>query len=304
MATSKKPPVYFVDGFAARDELVGIPAYLHSLVEDDVEFTRFYTHNRTLGKWWQLEYPHEVVSTAFTTDKVWHLLSKRGVLIQLSGGSVRTLAIPRADTGPGGLGYVTQVKVIGGRLYICGFRRQVYRLDGSTFSLLSESILSREQERGFGFESIDGTAPDDIYAVGRQGEMFHFNGRSWRQLPGPTNRDLNRVRCVSRDLVYACGDSGVFLRGAQDNWDDLSEPGFQEHLWGLEVFKDTPYVAHLKGLRMFDGRALVPVSTGLKPEIDGYRLHASAGILWSFGQEQIAGFDGKKWFRVVCPDNA
>jgi hypothetical protein len=43
--------------------------------------------------------------------------------------------------------------------------------------------------------------------------------------------------------------------------------------------------------------------TGLEPEIDGYRLDARDGQLWSFGVEDLAWFDGKKWKRLKHPDN-
>ena len=48
----------------------------------------------------------------------------------------------------------------------------------------------------------------------------------------------------------------------------------------------------------------MPVPTELDPAPKGYRLHTRDGMLWSFGQDDLVFFDGTKWERIICPDNA
>lgn len=301
-----KTGVYFVDGLIGRPNLVGIAAFLNQYENEDVEFTRFYVYDQDKKQWFHTNWNHEIVSISYAksgTVGKWHLLSKRGVLIQASSDEVRELAIPDADTGPGKLGYVTQLRLIADQLYVCGFRRQVYRLEESVWIRLSDNILAATDDLTHGFLSIDGNAPNDLYAVGLQGEMFHYNGLNWQQIELPTNRDLNRVRCVDRDLVYACGDSGILLRGSGE-WELIHDPEVTPHFYGVEVYNSTVYLASQSGLWFLNDDALVPVETKLEPPPKGFRLHAQNGLLWSFGEDDLVFFDGVKWERIVCPDNA
>ncbi len=77
----------------------------------------------------------------------------------------------------------------------------------------------------------------------------------------------------------------------------------EEYFWGLEHFEGKVYLSALKGLFIFDGTSVERLTTGLKPEIGGYRLAARNGVLWSFGVDDLAKFDGKKWTRLKHPDN-
>lgn len=299
--------VYFVDGYVIRKNVIGAAAYLHELADADREFTRFYMHDHDKNQWAQREYEHDIVSVAYSregTRYTWHMLSKRGVLIQRTPEGVRELPIPDADTGPGQLGYVSQIRMIGSHLYVCGFRRQVYRLDQDRWRPLHRGIVAAAGERRYGFLSIDGVSESDIYAVGRMGEIFHYDGTKWDAIDSPTSSDLNRVRCAPDSPVYACGDNGTLVYGGGNAWAVHNDAGMKENCWGVEVFDGRVYVAHLKGLLEFDGEGWKPVVTGLTPEIAGYRLHANDGLLWSFGQDDLAFTDGTKWERVICPDNA
>ncbi len=305
--TKTKSGVYFVDGLIGRPKIVGIVAYLKQYEDDDVEFTRFYTYNHDTGMWRHTNWNHDIASVSYTRigpERTWHLLSKRGILVQYSADGSRELIIPDADTGPGKLGYVTQIQLIADQLYVCGFRRQVYRLDGDIWTHLDEGILAPVEDLTHGFQSIDGNAPDDLYAVGLQGEMFHYDGRSWQQIDLPTNRDLNRVRCVRPDLVYACGDSGVLIRGSGNTWDLIQNSDVTPHFYGVEVFNETVYLSSLSGLWFLNGDVIASVPTELDPAPKGYRLHTRDGMLWSFGQDDLVFFDGTKWERIICPDNA
>ncbi|MES2355101.1 MAG: hypothetical protein V4568_12020 [Pseudomonadota bacterium] len=301
--------VYFVDGFVARNNVAGIVAYLEGHEE---EFTRFYMFDAKAGKWGHREYNHQIVSAAYSKKGdsfheddapfTWYLLSKRGVLIKRNQSGVSELPIPTADTGPGRRGYVSRIKIIGSHFYVCGFGRQVYRLKNGAWDDIAPTLAVAPHETRYGFRDIDGFSENDIYAVGWQGEVFHFNGKKWTQIDVPTNVDFEGVRCVD-NAIYVCGKRGVLLIGKNGAWDIHQDPEITEHFWGIEVFGGKVYLSHLKGLAYFDGTNIRPMATGLQPEVGGYRLHAKEGILWSFGHEDLAYFDEASWQRVICPDN-
>ncbi len=301
-----EPQVYFVDGFVARRNLVGIAAYVHD--QPDVEQTFFYMYSYDDDDWGYEQIEHEIRSVSYTRQAgkwCWWLLSKRGVVVRMTADGMEEEDIDEEDTGLQTYGYLNKLRDIGGRFYACGMSRQVYKRTAQGWVHIDDTILADKKATDFSFESIDGTSSSDIYAVGWKGEIYHYNGKKWRKLPCPTNLDLHQVRCVEPNLVYICGEKGIFMRGAGDLWELFETEDFEEDLWGLEVFQGVPYVAYADGLMQFDGSVLVPLKTRLKPEVeDGYRLHAADGVLWSFGQQELAWFDGSKWHRVVCPDNA
>ena len=70
---------------------------------------------------------------------------------------------------------------------------------------------------------IDGTSDSDIYVVGTDGHIFHWDGKAWRGVKSPTKAHLERVRCVDRGEVYICGYEGAFLRGnARDGFHTIA----------------------------------------------------------------------------------
>ena len=62
-----------------------------------------------------------------------------------------------------------------------------------------------------------GTASDDVYVLGDEGTLVHFDGIAWTRVPGPhTNGTWNSLEAVSgssSESVVAVGANGTILRG-------------------------------------------------------------------------------------------
>lgn len=296
--------VYFVDGYSPRRGLIGVVAYLYELKDSDEEFSRIYT---VLDEdWAHVDIEHAVVSLTNLTsgpDRGWWLLGKRGTVTKLVRGETSTETITQAGTGPGKNGYLDKIVCIGDELYTCGYRRQVYKRTKQGWLTISQSILAQRRDIGFGFTSMDGNAPDQMYAVGYKGEIFNFDGKAWRKLESPTNANLKSVRVFDKELVAVSGDKGVLLLGNENGWDVIQSPEFPHTLWAVEFFADQIYVASSYGLAKVTDRSLVPVDTGKMKPTNGYKLHSRDGFLWSVGTDQIIAFDGERWRELRCPDN-
>jgi hypothetical protein len=304
--SKKAPNVYFVGGYTPRKDLMGTIAYLSELENTDEEFTRFYIYVTDKKTWMHQEIEHEIVSIAYQKIRgkfKWYLLSKRGIVVEGTSSGLSETKIKGAGTGPGLYGYVSHIKEISGELYVCGMCRQVYKKSKQTWISISSDILDSVDSVKSCFEGIDGTSAKNIYAVGWGGEIFHFDGRKWSKCDSPTNIDLNAIRCVEEDTVYICGSDGVFLRGSKNSWDVIQDEDIVEDFWGIEVYKGTPYIASRNEIFKFDGTNLVQIDTKLKPAPDSGTLHANNKILWSFGNNDLTFYDGKRWKRVICPDN-
>ena len=276
---------------------------LKTLDPDVYDFSRvtFYK-NATGAEWWHFDREWNVVSVCyFSHGDLWGFqsLSLRGDIQFSTNLSTHQEKIADVET----VGAATQIRQIGDRLYVCGMQGQVYRRDEAGWVHIDQGILDRNiLVDALHLNTIDGTSERDIYVAGFSGRILHFDGARWDELVSPTNVHLERVHCVSPREVYFCGNKGTFLKLSNGVFTDHSIQS-DDHFWGLTSFEGKVYLATLKGLYVFDGKAVRPVNTKLKPPIGGYRLDARDGQLWSFGVDDLAWYDGKRWSRLKHPDN-
>lgn len=281
--------------------MIGVLGYPNALQGTDTEFATFYMADS--NEWVHQQFDFEgrgVVPLKRRDYSAWWILGKRGEVVEVTD-SCRQEQIADAGTGGNKLGYVEKIAVIDGELYVCGYRRQVYRREKGQWVHIDKGILAGKNDQ-LGFESIDGTSKTNIYAVGDRGEIWHFDGRRWDKIDSPTNLDLHEVHCVNPELVYAVGANGIVVRGGGSHWQVLQNEDLGEELWGVVSFAGNVYVAGYDGIAMIQGDDIVPVDTGLG-DIQGYRLRASQGVLWSIGNDHVLRFDGTTWSERVCPDN-
>ncbi|MEI8618355.1 hypothetical protein P4S63_18250 [Pseudoalteromonas sp. B193] len=81
--------------------------------------------------------------------------------------------------------------------------------------------------------AIDGSASDDVYVVGYDGNIHHFNGSAWAKitLPSgiPQQDAFTDVKVLSREKVFITGRSGCLLMGnANDGFTDI---GSAKYSW-------------------------------------------------------------------------
>jgi hypothetical protein len=179
---SRRDSVYFIDGCAPRDNVLGLISYPHRLKGQDREYTRFYLVEG--GRWQARELEFDSRSIVFSdngNEISWIILGKRGEVLRLASGGSQVGHIGGAGTGPGNHGYVNRIRYVAGTLVACGFRRQVHWLSGSSWSNISPSIMPPANETRFSFESIDGFALDELYCAGACGEIFQFDGWALRR---------------------------------------------------------------------------------------------------------------------------
>jgi hypothetical protein len=213
--------------------------------------------------------------------------------------------IVEAGTGGTKAGYVSQIKVIGGEAYVCGDLHQVYKRTNSGWIRIDEQIrVNNLLAVGQGLNSIDGTGPDDIYTVGDRGLIFHYDGKSWKELNSPTNCSLEQVTCVSRDVVYICGSKGILLRGRLDEWEiiHLGDLG-DDDLWDLEWFGNKLYVSTATRVLVITDDQVAQAMLGPERPVQGHHLTSSSSSLWAIAVNQLYQFDGVTWSAVQCPGN-
>jgi hypothetical protein len=203
-------------------------------------------------------------------------------------------------TGPNRLGFLSDMRVVEEKVYAVGAWRQVYvsnnGLDWSRFDDGTRDEI-RDLRKVTGFRAIDGTAADNLYAVGRMGEIWYKGENGWSSEETPTNVILELVRIRRSGAVFAAGQLGVVLRGRHNVWEVISGNGLEEDFWGLEEFRGRMYLSsHTRLFGIEDEKYLVPLPMKGADAHQLCRLRAGRGALWSFGLERAFWTeDGETW---------
>lgn len=305
MSTPKISKVQYMDGVAVEDAVRMFTAT--DLQSGNYNFSRL-CYLKGEDEWGYFDVETIVVSVCviLKPKRIYFALGRDGLIWvgESGGGDPYIEKVADAGTGKNKYGYFSQIREIAGEVYVCGDGGQVYRRAKQGWVHMDEGVLEKKRRKeGNCHNGIDGTSPNDIYVVGEYGRIFHFNGKAWNDVSFETNCHLERVRCVSSNEVYVCGAQGTLLRGNTKGWEMIGDPDIDGHIWDLEVFQGKVYLAVEDTLMVYDNNVIKPVETKLIPQIDAHRLSSRNGILWSFGENDLAYFDGKKWSRVIDPDN-
>ena len=228
-----------------------------------------------------------------------------GEIACVGGGDTHMETLEKAKGGtPSKRGPMLSIASISGRAYAVGMGRQVYRRDGrDQWTAIDEQIRpAKGDTKPYGFDTIAGFSETDIYAAGRYGEVFHYNGKTWTKLPVPTDQIITHACCAGDGNVYLCGRNGLLLKGRGEEWKVIAH-GKRDDLWNLAWFNDRLYVATMKAVFWLseeaDGDYLNDVewTNGDKPKTC-LRLSAADGVLWSIGAKDVLSFDGTTWTRI------
>src|SRR5262249_11807282 len=148
------------------------------------------------------------------------------------------------------------------------------------------------------FEAIDGFSTDEIYAAGRNGEIWRHDGSRWNRLDSPTDMILTNVCCAGDDNVYVCGRNGTLLRGRDDRWHMIEQQVTNEDFWGLVWYEEKLYLSTVHFVYTFAEGVLEPVDFGADVPRTCFQLSAADGVLWSIGAKDVMSYDGNRWTRV------
>ena len=68
------------------------------------------------------------------------------------------------------------------------------------------------------FRGVWGSSGDDVFAVGENGLIVHYNGKVWQKMPTPTREPLRGIWGSGPENIFAIGDGGVILRYDGKKW--------------------------------------------------------------------------------------
>lgn len=193
------------------------------------------------------------------------------------------------------MGGIRCVAAINGQAFAVGLRGMVYRFDGPKRWIRIDDGLPDT----FNAQAIHGFSNTEIYAVGRDGAIWLFDGHHWHPCESPTSVTLTSVKCAPDGTVYIAGHHGVLLQGRKDIWSVIDQTVVSDNIWDLEWFIDALYVSTLSNIYRLKQSQLEPVNFGDDAPASCYQLSASDDVMWSNGEFDLMSFDGIEWTRIV-----
>ncbi|EOX8481115.1 WD40/YVTN/BNR-like repeat-containing protein [Salmonella enterica subsp. indica] len=155
------------------------------------------------------------------------------------------------NNGPGYFG-IYRAKMIFGYVWVCGPRgnaarrvgEEQWEYKGHPFPDTQDIDALTNQD----FQDIDGFSENDMYAVGGQGMVWHYDGHSWKQIVFPTNMYLYSVCCGEDGEVYIGAQSGAVFKGRGNRWTQIISEGLANPFNDMVWFQDRVWVTSDHGI--------------------------------------------------------
>ena len=102
-------------------------------------------------------------------------------------------------------------------------------------------------------EHIWASSPSDIYFVGYEGSIVHYDGSTFRKMTSGTTCKLDDVYGIDENTIWAVGSAvgefqSVILFYDGTKWITLHDTGYMGHgYWTNSVWTDSPYFLFLNG---------------------------------------------------------
>jgi len=146
----------------------------------------------------------------------------------------------------------------------------------------------------FVLSGVGGFGPSDVYAVGEQGTLLHFDGQVVRRLASPTNRDLYSVTALDDTRLCVGGAIGTLLMGNCNGW-RVIDTGTRADLHILTRFQGRICYATLGGVYAFDGKkapvCLLDIAADWVSSVGDQLVVSSGTDAWLFDGSRLRALD-------------
>ena len=202
----------------------------------------------------------------------------------------------------GGEPFPKRLKCINGITYcVSAFRRIYKRIAIGQWVPMQKGFPSTKRDLNQGFNDLDAFSESDMYAVGGNGDIWHYDGKQWSQMGFPSNVELGTVTCAGDGNVYISGEGGSLWVGQKSTWKSIYK-GSSSILWNDALwFENKLWLSSDYQFRTWNGKDLEPVThEGKDVPMTGH-MDAYDGLLAIASSEYVMTYDGTNWKTIVAP---
>jgi len=163
--------------------------------------------------------------------------------------------------------------------------------------------------------ALDGTGPTDVWGVGLEGALLHWDGVAWTEYPALTEASVTDVYAAAPDDVWAVAEGGTMLRWDGRAWSVVrsTTSATLRAVWAAGPNRavavgSTATILHFDGINWLQ-RPVEPVEIPGEddPWVIDAALHgvwgAAADDVWAVGaQGVVVHFDGETWTYAPTAD--
>ncbi len=197
------------------------------------------------------------------------------------------------------------LKNIHGAVYGVAPLRTVYKrlgVDEWSYEEELRNIPGVQQTSEEGFWDTDGFNQNDIYAVGGERDVWHFNGENWNPIDiGRRPFHCKCVVCAEDGYVYIGGENGAIARGRGDEWKTYFPEGDEEDFFSIVSYRGRVFAGTEEDTFII-GEDLIPqpydFEGQLHPIAGRFMYAAYDRLLIASNFNQVAFFDGEKWLDI------
>lgn len=289
--------MYFTHVASLGNDEVVIAGHLYAFEHEHV--TRLLTFKN--GKWKHLADLPEIVSYLLTIPKntyteIYALL-RNGVIHKWIGENHSVEIIDEKQ----GL-FFNEIRLIGEHLYACGTNQQVFYRSSKGWIPIDKGVFTGVVKPAKIFTSIDGRSEQDIYTVGTEGTIYHFDGSSWTSLKSPTNYGLTKVIFIN-NYIYIIGYHGLVLCGDKEGWEILNYQKGEPLLTDIINFNNRIFLTSEFDIYQLNKKMIEPLNIKINQTSFG-SFAMDKDYLWSTGGETLLKYNSNTWEEFPFPWNA
>jgi hypothetical protein len=199
---------------------------------------------------------------------------------------------------------IENVVNIKGSIYSVGCPNKMFKhIEKNNWEDITQSIPTPEDieeltYHRYDWKDADGFAENDLYTVGGEGEVWHYDDNHWKQIPFINDDWLYNVCCAPDGLVYVGGLGCSLYVWNKTEWKVIKERfGGIDWFYDIKWFKGKLYCGEASRLRVLENDELVTVG---KPFPGGsIDISPDGNYMLVAGKETAHLFDGEKWETII-----
>lgn len=132
----------------------------------------------------------------------------------------------------------------------------------------------------YGVTAITNT---DVWAVGANGIILHYDGVAWQSVATPTSQPLYAIWALDANTIYAVGANGTIIKYNGVSWITQSS-GSTSHFYGVSGDSSRVVAVGAAGASvLFNGVAWIPSVTGTTEDLYSITIRQLTRVGWACG---------------------